>query len=91
MNEAKAKAIYTCKDLSCYTHDELVQCDLWVKQYALEHLRTNLLGVVGMRKPHSDFILMMATYHYGTVEVDEFLTKLRCYPHWLVRLGQGRK
>jgi len=82
MNEDKAKEICNATDLSGYTHDELREADLFVKNYALDRLR-EVLDTFVMPKLAREYIVLMASANYGSVETDDFLMSLDCYPDWL--------
>ena len=79
MDETKVREIHNAKDLSQYTHDELLKADAWVKAYAIKQLRHKLNAPPALRS----FVLIMARAHYGSVETDTFLRAMECYPEWV--------
>src|ERR1700751_6147352 len=83
MTEDKAKEIHNATDLSVYTHDEFREADAWVKGYALQQLSEWLKEDGRQCSAVGDYVLLMARCHYGSVETDEFLRTLGCYPEWL--------
>ena len=56
------------------------EADQLIKRETLKILEDKLSYIPGtMRK----WILTMASVHFGSVETDEMLTKLKCYPDWM--------
>lgn len=84
MTVEKAHEICNAKDLSKYTREECRASDEWIKQYALNALKTKLRGD-GFSREVRAFILLMVRCHYGSVETDDFLRSQNCYPEWLTR------
>lgn len=83
MDEAKVIEIHKATDLSGYTHSQLMYADNWVKAYALDKL-ANHLKAAGVTKAMSEYVLLMARCHYGSIETDEFLKAHQCYPKWML-------
>ena len=77
MDEAKAKAISA--NPSGHTHTECAQADRWIKDYALERFEEETKAIP---QPLRDYIKPMVRLHYGTIETDQLLTALKCYPDW---------
>jgi hypothetical protein len=75
----KVKEIHRAKDLQQYDHKTLQQADQWVKQFALAQLKSKLKSELLVR----DYVLLMARCHYGSVETDDFLKAMGCYPDWM--------
>ena len=90
MNEDKAKEICNAADLSVYTRDELREADLFVKVHALVRLR-EVLDTFVMPELAKEYITLMASANYGSVETDQFLMSLDCYPDWLPEGGEKEK
>lgn len=82
MDEAKVREIHRATELSGYTHDELREADQWVKDAALEKLEQHLKATA-TPEALSEFVLLMARCHYGSIETDAFLWAHQCYPEWL--------
>jgi hypothetical protein len=82
MDEAKAREITSSKDLSGYSCLELRKADEWIQNYALTKLQLTLTEK-GVMKEARAYIALMARCHYGSVETDEFLMSMNCYPSWL--------
>lgn len=57
----------------CRAADELVE------KTALANLEQSLAHIPYRTR---EFVLLMARCHYGSVEVDAYLTELNCYPEW---------
>ncbi len=85
MDEAKAREITLSTDLSKYPHEELQKADVWVKNYALAKLQLQLTQL-NTRVDIKNYIALMARAHYGSMETDEFLMSLHCYPTWMEKL-----
>ena len=83
ITEDKAREINSAPDLNVYSRDELVACDHFVKTYALDALGEHL-AKLGIARCLSDYIKLCARAHYGSVETDEMLSALRCYPQWVL-------
>lgn len=62
------------------TWEECKMMDKLLRDEALRILRSKL----GRRasRPVAKFAHMMAMYHYGSVEVDEFITQMEAWPEW---------
>lgn len=82
MTVDKAKEISKARDLSVYEQHELRAYDDWIKVHALSHLESWLIEH-GVDTTLSEYIKLMARCHFGSIETDELLTKLGCYPDWL--------
>jgi hypothetical protein len=80
ITEERVKTIHAATNLTPFSHDELVNADNWIKRYALNKLHTALHDVP---KPIREYIELMARCHYGSVETDEFLQEMHCYPLWM--------
>jgi len=83
MDEAKAREIHLApaEKLHDYTHDELAAADRWLRDYSLDRLRRITRGEMRVLR---DYAQNMARATYGSVETDEFLNAMGCYPKWLV-------
>jgi hypothetical protein len=81
ITEAEARRIHW-EDSQDITHDQAVECDKFVRQYTLHKLKGK---VNAMRAPvvAKDFLVDMVNFHYGSVEVDQLLVRLDCYPPWI--------
>jgi hypothetical protein len=79
---AKVIEIHKALTLSGYSGEELREADQWVKQYALDRLSQHLKAT-GATKAMSEYIMLMARCHYGSIETDDFLRAHQCYPEWL--------
>lgn len=56
--------------------------DALIKDRALKTLAVKLKGF-NTSQYVKEYIHMMTRCHYGSVETDDFLTKMGCYPDWL--------
>jgi hypothetical protein len=83
MLEAKVIEIYKAQTLRGYSSEELREADQWVKQYALDRLSQHLKAA-GVTKAFSEYVMLMARCHYGSIETDHFLSVHLCYPKWMV-------
>ena len=86
MTEAKVREIDSSTELSKYSYDELHSADEWVKSFALAKL-ADYLKQEQVPVTLREYILLMSRCHYGSVETDELLLSLSCYPEWIVRKG----
>jgi hypothetical protein len=82
MTEAKAREIWAAEDPNDYEREELRAVDRWIKDHALRQLDMHL-HKISTTAALKDFVTAMASFHYGSVEVDELLQALRCYPNWI--------
>ena len=82
MDEAKAKEIANSRDLSQYSYEELAKADAWVKNYALAKLQLRLTEQ-GAKKELRNYVALMARSTFGSIETDELLVSMNCYPTWL--------
>lgn len=82
MTEEKAREIFYAKSLEQYTHAQCVAADQWVKAHAINKFH-HVVADANLPGPMRQFIIEMVRCHYGSMEVDNMLTKLKCYPEWL--------
>ena len=82
ITEDKAREIHNAKDLTTYSYDQLVAADQFIKAYALDRLE-QVLASKGIEHVIGEYIMLMSRCHFGSVETDEFLTSLGCYPAWM--------
>lgn len=68
------------KPFSEWTRQECIQADSFIKDVALTILAANLKP---QPKVIQDYVNLMARCHYGSIETDEFLKALNCYPDWM--------
>lgn len=80
MTEARVREI--CRNNDGCTYEEMRQADEWIRAYALVSLASHLQSV-DTSKAISDYVLLMARAHYGSMETDAMLTAHKCYPEWL--------
>ena len=80
ITEDKAREISRAKDLSVYTREQCVACDRWIEDFAMRKLRLRLRK---LPNPIKNYVQLMARCHFGSLETDDFLTELECYPDWL--------
>jgi hypothetical protein len=69
--------------------------DDFIRKAALRNLKNNLKELTRLDKPPIkirsgkigrfvvDYALMMANFHYGSVETDNFLIQMNCYEDWM--------
>jgi hypothetical protein len=69
------------EDAAKWDYQTCVEADELIKRAALSTLSAILFSL-GVKYEVRSFVCMMAKHHYGTVEVDEFLISLYCYPIW---------
>jgi hypothetical protein len=85
MTEDHARTIWSTEpsELHQFTHDDLVQCDAWIKGYTLKRLKQRRVFYslpIYMR----DYLLTCVSAHYGSVETDRFLMAMKAYPEWML-------
>lgn len=80
ITEAMVKEIHNASDLSQYTHTQLSLADQWIKDKALTKLRFQMAGLPNTVK---NYVFLMSRCHFGSVETDQFLTDMGCYPKWM--------
>ena len=78
MNAKQFKAINSRPGNFGYA--ECAAADAWLKAYALKKLRK---AIGDIDATVAEFTLAMADSHFGSLEVDDMLVKLGCYPKWL--------
>lgn len=83
MTEKQVMEIALAKDLSRYTIQQCKESDRWIEEYALTNLHHHSLSNKRALKIFRRFAEDMAKCHYGSVEVDQLLKALKCYPEWL--------
>jgi hypothetical protein len=85
MNEAQARQVVTDQDAG---HDvswqDCKDADRWIKAYALEKFEKGLMQY-GLPNTLREYLLTCASLHFGSVETDNMLMSLDCYPEWLRR------
>lgn len=80
VSEQRVREVWLTTDLSGVSQDECRECDQWIKRYALDKLATAIKDYPEhMRK----YITICAKVHFGSIETDELLTALDCYPDWM--------
>ena len=57
-----------------------IEADLLIKQEALKELARQMASYPNSIK---NYVNLMARCHYGSVETDQFLLELNCYPDWM--------
>jgi hypothetical protein len=82
MNEDKAREIANAKDLSPYSPQECREAEMWVRQFALEQFRAKTRK---LPKPYKAYIRLMVRYHFGSMQTNDLLTELDCFPEWMPR------
>jgi hypothetical protein len=79
MNEAEARRVFSEPETN-WPYIACVEADRWMKNYALDKLHAY---IAQMPPAIRTFLEQMVEYHFGSVEVDNLLTELGCYPEWL--------
>jgi len=82
ITEERVKEIHLSHDLSKFPLSELHEVDAWIKNYALTQLRIRLRDG-GIQEALVDYILVMARSSMGSVETNNLLIALNCYPSWM--------
>lgn len=59
---------------------ECIQADRLIEREALAALETHLRK---MPKPLAEFVRVCAKAHFGSMETDDMLQALDCYPDWM--------
>ncbi len=67
-------------EIDNWKHEDCYAADAHIKQVALDNLEQKL-----SEQPEAlrDFVMIYADVGYGSVETDEFLMKLECYPDYV--------
>lgn len=86
ITEEKAREIFLkTRDSDSFNKhpiEELRECDRYIREYALTQFNRHLNNI-GTTSAMRNFIYTMVRCHYGSVEVDELLVSLSCYPTWM--------
>ena len=56
------------------------EADALIKRLAIEEFKKHLVGIP---EPIARLARDMVHYHYGSIEVDDVLMELKCYPEWI--------
>ena len=64
------------------SYRESLEADALVKQEALRSLHRTI-GEYDLPKPIAEWMMIVASSTYGTVETDEMLTAIKAYPKWI--------
>jgi hypothetical protein len=68
--------------LKDWTWEQCNQADTLIKVMATEQL-AKVIESYKLPKIVQEYLIMMARYHYGSVETNDLLTALKCYPDWM--------
>lgn len=80
------------KDIGKWTHQECVEADRLIQNTAIRNLRKKLSFFQGgTGRLVSNYAILMAQFHYGSAETDDFLTAMGCYEDWMFSEEQNKK
>lgn len=86
LTEARVKEIWSTEGEAQFglSLEDCRKADEWIKVYAC---KVFLGKTKNYPKPIRDYLVTMVRCHFGSVETDELLIELGCYPEWM---GAGK-
>jgi hypothetical protein len=69
-------------DAAQWKREDCVAADRLVKEETIKRLEAGLLDTATPTRV-GDYVILMATHHFGSVETDKFLESIGAYPDWI--------